>query len=605
MEIQTGFQTHTQTQETLQSSNFLGSSRLFSGPPNGSLVRSLAWPVVRTAWFLGLILLAVLLSSSSAQAEDLDSDYGFKVTLPAQWRAVAKKSPSRAVAHRLEGKKPGQYILIKVSSPDPELDPKDALDQLKSSFAQYNPVYVTINKRTWLQMTAKIKAEDGTETQELIFLTSSNQRMYAFNCGGSNADFPALTKAWTAMIQSVTFHKPRLAKTPEPAPKPLPKPKTLPEPSPKPETEPKADSKPEPKPEPTPDPKPEPSLKTPEPKSDKSPEPASGQYVDALNARYGTQIESSSSQFDDELFAARNMIDGQAKSCWRSRPGAKFPHEFVFTLQSQVSVQRVELENKLEKAQLPGLSAQSVVFEASAQSAQGPWQALGQFQAAENGASGVNVKGVSARWIRVRVLKNYGHASLTQIAALRVMTDSSLSALDAGAAKPDKVQEPDPKFKVQKLRLSNSKNGPDSGAKHQAGERVFLCFKPKNMQLSRTGKYWLTVDLKVLGANDKVVVERKDLLNHTAQAPQAPLSSFVSLYIDIPKRFPPGLYKLELTITDKFRNEALVEVLELKVTPFEASDKDESEGGSETKEPDAGEGDDQSLNTPKTPEKPK
>lgn len=521
-----------------------------------------------------LALAAILLLPSASFAEDkVDSPFGFTTTIPDGWTLTKPKtvSPFRILYYTGFSE---SYISIQVSDPKPNYTEKQALDYYAKKAKMFSPSIVTINKRNWAKTRFNLPGATKEENAfEYVYTTFTNKRFYNFIFGGLVKDEKSLEPVMDAVLKGTAFTAPRPAEMKRPTTKPErlqpkeePKPEPLkpePTPLPKPEPLPGNDKKtqPEPIPEPTPQPDPEP---TPEPTTE--PKNAAGGPKDALLSRYGSQLVASDGQYDPDLYASKNLTDNDKDTCWRNRAGAKLPQQFVYALQKTVTVTKVEVVNRKD-AQFPGISAQDVVFEGATKSKDGPWEALASFKANEDGATAQDVEKKQARWIRVRVTSNYGHSTLTQIASLKVHTDDALKDYAPADIPKTPTAKDIQAFEITRTRLSTSNNGPAHDAAFESGSRVFLNFKPRGMTMNRRGRYWLVVDVEILGDKDKVIVRKEKLVDKIAALPKAPLSIFVSLGIDIPKTFPPGTYKIRWTSHDKLAGKAVQNELPLVVAP--------------------------------------
>lgn len=523
----------------------------------------------------GLLLAAILFFPNlSLAADKVDSPFGFTTTIPDGWVIAKPKTVSPFRILYYQGF-PESYLSIQVSEPKPNFTEDEALKYYAKTAKMYNPSVVKINKRSWAKIKFDLPGKTKDENAiEFVYTTFTNKRFYNFIFGSRATDQKSLEPMIDSILKATAFTEPRPSEMKRPDAKPerlqpkdepvekLP-PKSTPLPNPEPlPGAPKIE--PEPSPDPVKEPKPDPAT-TPEPKEDPEERVTQGPK-DALQSRYGSQIVASDGQYDPDLYATKNLTDNDKDTCWRNRAGAKLPQQFVYALQKTVTVNQVEVVNRKD-AQFPGISAQNVIFEGTDKSKDGPWESLAAFKANEDGPTLQSVDKKKARWIRVRVLSNYGHSTLTQLAGLKVHTDDALK--DYGPTKLPKnpTAKDIPAFEITRARLSTVNNGPAHDASFESGSRVFLNFKPRGMTMNRRGRYWLIVDVEILGDDDKVIVKKDKLVDKIAALPKAPLSIFVSLSIDIPKTFPPGTYKIRWTSHDRLAGKKLSNELSLTISP--------------------------------------
>jgi hypothetical protein len=515
---------------------------------------------------MALAVISFTLSPCEAAESPLDSAFGFKATIPDGWKSSQSDNPSPFLAHFYSGPS-GAYMSIKVTDLKPQYTEKSALEYSKKKTRLFKAQIKQINGRSWVRSQFDFKAEgEKQESREIVFTTFTNKRFYHFNFGSLLKNFNALNVQIDKVMQSVKFQRPRTlemkrpgarAKTPELL---QPKEELTPAPAPLPKRDDNAE------------PKPAPKLA---PAVNKTPEKA---QLDALSTRYGAQLVASDGEYDADLFAAKHLNDGKDDTCWRNRPGKKLPQTFIFALQKSVTITALEVVNRKE-AEFPGISARKISFEGSTKSKDGPWLSIAKFEARESGKTSQTIDNKKARWLRLTVESNYGYTTLTQIAAVKVLTTEALKDYGSTINIPNPKRSSGGQFRMARARLSKTNNGPDDGSNFEAGQRVYLNFKPRGMTPNRRGRYWLVVDLEIIGANDKVVIKREKLLEKIAQLPRAPLSIFVSLSIDIPTTFPPGSYKIRWKSHDKLAKKSLSNELPLEVLPAKNAPDEDKKGG--------------------------
>lgn len=116
------------------------------------------------------------------------------------------------------------------------------------------------------------------------------------------------------------------------------------------------------------------------------------------------------------------MFDGAPGTGWCSTDGAKGPFQMTFELEQRSAVTRVEVDNTgAEEADNPGISAKNIeVWTSSVGPAQGFALAAKLTVPKSGTASAAPPKDTVARWVRVIVRGNWGHARYTEVMELSV-----------------------------------------------------------------------------------------------------------------------------------------------------------------------------------------
>jgi hypothetical protein len=210
--------------------------------------------------------------------------------------------------------------------------------------------------------------------------------------------------------------------------------------------------------------------------------------------------------------------------------------------------------------------AREVVVQGSAGGTGGPWRELAR-TSLEKGKNdqAVELPVNEVRWLRVEVLSNHGHPTLTQLVKIRAYP-AELVEETAKAGPPRPVSTDEGPLRVEKLRLSREKNGAavPEPATFEPGETIWVYFKPKALRLDDKGEYALEVDVRLEDDKGEEKLHRPKVVEHRARPPKAGLSPFVSLKVDLPGEFPAGKYAVRLDVRDK---EAGTEIKER--APFE------------------------------------
>ncbi len=146
-----------------------------------------------------------------------------------------------------------------------------------------------------------------------------------------------------------------------------------------------------------------------------------------IAAQNGGSVVSFSSQWDTGRWRAQNAIDGITgvgnPSGWCCGNGAAFPHEIVFSFRDK---EPREFDRIVLHANCQGPDTRMREFEVFACSgddpAAGPWESLGKHEARpEDVAQVFPVTRRSARFVKLVVTSNYGHAVETQLGEFAIL----------------------------------------------------------------------------------------------------------------------------------------------------------------------------------------
>jgi hypothetical protein len=150
--------------------------------------------------------------------------------------------------------------------------------------------------------------------------------------------------------------------------------------------------------------------------------PGAAAEGDILQLERGAMIISHTGQYDDQS-PANALIDGSNVPFWasakRNIKGFR-PDSFIIELDRPYRIHRLVVENtENDEMYYPGISARNVRFSVSTRSSAGPWQPVVVIEGKKYGRSEVRLdEPVDARWLKVEVLSNYGHALYTEISEL-------------------------------------------------------------------------------------------------------------------------------------------------------------------------------------------
>ena len=156
--------------------------------------------------------------------------------------------------------------------------------------------------------------------------------------------------------------------------------------------------------------------------------------TDVLDLSAGAVVLSWSSQWDEE-WAALLLLDDTTERGWSAGEGTTFPHEIVVELAQTTELDSVVFDNggALE-AEYPGISARGVELLASTVGADGPFEPVAEIEL-EQGARSTfaPAEPVTARWLQLRILSNWGHPEYTELMEL----EGYGTAGDGGGAGPE------------------------------------------------------------------------------------------------------------------------------------------------------------------------
>jgi F5/8 type C domain-containing protein len=476
-----------------------------------------------------LVLLVPLLAPALAQdGARLRSHLGVEVSTP-QGFAKSKAKPNPTTAIHLEEKPDGPAFVVNAMKMGANLTEEELYKQTRETFEKEGEV-VKLASGSFLRVELELELEGGKKLVQRCYAgLRGRQAYYFFLARTSPKDFQRLAPAFKAFVAGAKFFPPE--PKPEPAeetPAPVPA-EDLPKPAPKAE-EPKGE---QPKGE-----SPEPAPKGEQPKSE---EPKPGKPAPKGKARVlkrvGLRLVSYDSEFDPDQWAARNLVDGSPTSGWCSSPARTAPHRFVFDLGSPQRLARLELDAACaDEGEYAGVGAKDYLIEGSLKGPNEGFETLleGTLARGKNAQALELPPSANARWLRLTLKSNFGHAELTELMEVRAYARGVLG------------------FHLERTRLSRKRNGAASAEAFAAGERVWVNFKPRGLSPNAEGKTWLSVDLILEDARGKVLLTREKVVDHVGVPPARPLSQFVSLYLTIPKAFPPGSYSVRLLARDGF-----------------------------------------------------
>lgn len=482
-----------------------------------------------------LVLLAPFLTPALAQEEAprVRSYLGVEVSTPKGF-TKSKSKPNPSTAIHLEEKPDGPAFVVNAMKMGAKLTEEEMFKQTRDTFEKEGEV-VKLASGTYLRIELEIELEGGKKLLQRCYAgLRGRQAYYFFLARTSPEDFQRLAATFREFVSGAKFF-PREPKPAEDAPGEDPPAEPTPdEPpvDPAPE-EPSADEPEAPKSD-EPAPSPAPASEEPKPQDGKKAAPKAKARV---LKRVGLRLVSFDSEFDPDQWAARNLVDGSPTSGWCSSPARTAPHRFVFDLGSPQRLARLELDAACaDEGEYAGVGAKTYLVEGSLKGPQEGFAPLleGTLARGKNAQALELPPSANARWLRLTLKSNYGHAELTELMEVRAYARGVLG------------------FHLERTRLSRKRNGAASAEPFAAGDRVWVNFKPRGLSPNAEGKTWLSVDLILEDARGKVLLTREKVVDHVGVPPARPLSQFVSLYLTVPKGFPPGSYSVRLLARDGF-----------------------------------------------------
>jgi hypothetical protein len=258
-------------------------------------------------------------------------------------------------------------------------------------------------------------------------------------------------------------------------------------------------------------------------------------------------------EYDPELWAAKHVVDPAARNGWCSAPWAHFPHRLVIELPKTSDVARLAFDDACpEEKGFEGAAAREVGIEGSGAGPDGPWVDLGRV-VLEKGKNDqpVDLPPNQVRWLRLAVCSNHGHPVLTQLLRVRAFAAEVVTE-NPGAGPPPATTDEGP-FRLERVKLSLEKNGAalDPPAL-EAGQALWIYFKPRALQLTAAGEFSLEVDLTTTDAHGEVKHSLLKVVDHKGKPPAPPLSTYVTLKVELdPDTYKPGLYTLRIVARDR------------------------------------------------------
>ena len=511
----------------------------------------------------GIACLALLLGVQGARAERASSPLGVELVVPSGWRWARdlRPKPTSVVCLEALGPEPRAQIVvnhIKIGSATEAEVKKLFLESLAGMSPQHDDVELPSGRFLRVDFAFDDKPR---RLKQRWYVALKDQRVFQFVL--SNVDegrFEELVGTFDQAVASARFFEAQ----PEPVKPEPPKPEPAKPEPPKPAPEPAKPEPPKPAPVAPPPQKPEPQQPAPV-APPRAPADAAPVRSDAGNVLRDAKVVSRSSEYDPDHWAARFLVDGRPDRGWCSGVGSSPPHQVVLALAAPTRLGAVAFDDTCPvEADFAGVAAREVRLEASLR---GPEANDWRVVLAASLVEGKDEQrfelppGTEAGWLRLSVLSNHGHKSLTELMELRGYAPAGSPPAGPAAAPPAPAApapaaapRPSVPFQLDKLRASRQRNGDPlgEGEAFRAGERVWVNLKPRGLVPGAEGKYWLELDLVLEDAQGRAILRREKVVEQTAPLPAPPLSTFVALHLDLPEGFPGGSYVVRVVARDRF-----------------------------------------------------
>ena len=147
--------------------------------------------------------------------------------------------------------------------------------------------------------------------------------------------------------------------------------------------------------------------------------------VNAAGFENGAVLLDYTSEYGDRAaseWIALGLIDGTTELGWSSSIDAGFPQEFVIELSQTYDIQQLSFENTgNEERTNPGISARTVTVLAATESRDGPFEKIYGGDISTESTSVSLDTPVSARWLKLSITANGGHARYTELMEFRAL----------------------------------------------------------------------------------------------------------------------------------------------------------------------------------------
>jgi outer membrane protein OmpA-like peptidoglycan-associated protein len=155
---------------------------------------------------------------------------------------------------------------------------------------------------------------------------------------------------------------------------------------------------------------------------------AQQEQINALALKNGCRMLSApasfytSNEFTSKIepWTKQALLDETSNLGWCSAASARAPHRFVFELSEEFVLEKFLFDTQGQK-EMRGICAREVQVEVSAVGPDKGFLNLGFFSLKEYAVSEFKIANIKARWIRLSILSNYGHAQYTQLQEFKAL----------------------------------------------------------------------------------------------------------------------------------------------------------------------------------------
>jgi outer membrane protein OmpA-like peptidoglycan-associated protein len=147
--------------------------------------------------------------------------------------------------------------------------------------------------------------------------------------------------------------------------------------------------------------------------------PPAASRIDRLDFASGALVVLASSEYGGR-WGAIKLLDGGTEKGWCSEGGAPLPHMLVVELPQPFALTAIAADNTgAQDEGYPGISSRAITVYGSAESAEDGFVQLAALEAPRGGRREVTLpQAVTARWLKIVVGSNWGHAEYTELMEL-------------------------------------------------------------------------------------------------------------------------------------------------------------------------------------------
>jgi|GEM_PF-4649519 len=143
-----------------------------------------------------------------------------------------------------------------------------------------------------------------------------------------------------------------------------------------------------------------------------------------LNLLDGAEVLSASSQHNDS-WSAKLLLDKTIEKGWCSAAKSPFPHTIVLELRDIVKITKFVIDNRgAQESSYPGISARHFKLYATPLSKSYGYKLVLEGEAAQRARKEFSLDApISARWLQLEILSNWGNSDYTEIMELEAYSE--------------------------------------------------------------------------------------------------------------------------------------------------------------------------------------